>query len=319
MNARIALLGNCQATTLHRVFKVLAPSVEVVRFLFSDLPARFASREDLFEELARFDAIFGQPFGPGLFPELQGLMLKERFRDSFYFYPVIDFNAFHPDCVYLWHRGRSEYFKSPIGDYHSAIAFLGYSLGLTAVQTLSLFDSAVFERLGYFRFWNVSEEVLLKRGRLIGFPLERAYRSWVRRGSFMSSVNHPKIFVLADVARILLNLSGFSATQCNVEDYLPDEALFDAVWPIYPEIGEAMGIEGDYIFKCGCRSDEWNPFYSLQKFVTKSFELYGSEAPGTLECQRFEEWRKDAALIEFVRGKESWRTKLQLTDLHEKH
>lgn len=299
-HARIALLGNCQATTLYRIFKVLSPSVEVERFLFSDLAARFPSRNELMEEFARFDVIFAQPFGLGLFPEVDGLILKERFGEAFYFYPGIDFNAFHPDCVYLWHRQRGEYFPSPIGDYHSATAFLGHSLGFTLDQTLRLFDAGVFERLGYFGFWRISEEVLMERGHSIGFPLGKAYRSWMRRGSFMHSVNHPKLFVLVDIARILLQQSGFPVTRCNIEDYLPDEALFDAVWPIYPEIGEVLGIEGDYIFKCGSRSDEGTPYSTLEEFVRRSFELYESESSGALECQRIEEWRKDEALLEFI-------------------
>lgn len=111
---RIALLGNCQATTLYRIFKVLAPSAEVVRFFFTDLCARFPSRSDLFAELSRFDMIFTVPFGPGLFPEVEGLTLKERFGDALYFYPGIDFPAFHPDCVYIWQRDRREFLGSPL-------------------------------------------------------------------------------------------------------------------------------------------------------------------------------------------------------------
>ncbi len=282
---------------LWRILQLLAPAAEVVRFSFDHLP-RFATKEGLFAEFARFDLIFSQPFGPGFHPTVDGLVLKDRFKDSFHFYPAIEFNAFHPDCVYV--RNRRGFARSPIGDYHSAITLLGYSLGLTVEQTLTLFDTEVFERLGYFRYWKVSEDVLFKQGRAIAFPIEGIYRSWVRRCPFMHSINHPRLFVLSDVARTLLHLSGIPAVAGNVEDFLPDEALYDPVWPIYPEIAGAMGFEGAYIFKVGSRS-EYNPFMTLPDFVAKSWELYRKET-SPLECARIAEWTSNAPLIEAIQG-----------------
>ena len=299
---RIALLGNCQAVTLYRCFKLLAPSVEVARFPFSDLPGRFPTREAVFAEFARFDMIFAQPFGPGLHPTVDGLILKERFQDRFYFYPVVEFSAFHPDCVYIRHRKSRDFFPSPIGDYHSAIALFGFALGLTAGQTTRLFDAEVFERLGYFRFWKVSEDALMEQCRAIEFPVAGLYRSWVRRGSFMHSINHPKLFVLAGVARTLLEMSGCPSVAGNAEDYLADDALFDPVWPVYPEIAEAMDLEGAYIFKGGSsQSGEGTPFLTLRDFVERSYELYRKAPPGALECQRVDEWAGNAALVEYLR------------------
>jgi len=307
---RISLLGNCQAKMLARILKFLAPAVEVIRFPFHELASRLPTREEVFRELARFDLVYSQPFGPGLHPAVDGLMLQERFRSCFYFYPVVEFNAFHPDCVYIVRRDPHEFAKSPIGDYHSAIAFLGHSLGFTAERTLSLFTAEVFERLGYFRFWKVSEEVLLQQGRAIGFPLEPIYRSWVRRCPFMHSVNHPRLFVLADIARTLLRQSGSEAVPSgpcrgNVENYFPDVGLFEAVWPIYPEIAEAMGLEGAYIFKSGCwlTGDLDDPFLTLRQFVERSYEFYRKEKPGALKCPRIEEWDRNAPLLEYLRSR----------------
>lgn len=92
--------------------------------------------------------------------------------------------------------------KTPVGDYRSALAFLCYSVGLNAAQTVARFNERVFARLGYFAnsLWTISERNLLDSGRNTGLPVERYFRSWVRRGCFMYSVNHPKLFVLADLA-----------------------------------------------------------------------------------------------------------------------
>jgi len=297
---RIAILGNCQANTLCRIFGVVAPSIEVVRFDFNELVARFATREDLFAELACFDTVFTQPFGRGFLPDLDGAILKERFGRSLYFYPTIEFNAFHPDCVYICRRSPREVLHSPIGDYHSAIVFLGWSLGLTLGRILALFDAEIFERLGYFRYWDVSEEMLLKQCRLIEFPVGRMYRTWVRRGSFMHSVNHPKLFVLVDVALTLLELAGVAVVRVPIEDYLPDGGLIDSVWPIYPEIGDRMGLKGAYYFKGGARLEDPIPLLTLPEFVERSVEFYRREQPGALESSRVEEWMKDAPLVDDV-------------------
>ncbi len=298
---RIALLGNCQAATLFKVLHLFAPSAEVVRFSFVDLPARFPTKEALFQEFGRFDVIFAQPFGPGLHPDLDGRVLREHFRDRFHFYPVLEFSAFHPDCVYIRDRKSSEFCRSPIGDYHSAVVFLGYSLRFTVEQTLRLFHAGVFERLGYYQFWKTSEEALFQQCQQIGFPLEGMYRSWVRRGLFMNSINHPKLFVLSDVARAMLKNSCTPALGGRAEDYLPDESLFDAVWPVYPEIANEMGLDGAYIFKAGSRSEVDNPFMTLRDFVESSCKLYRNMTSGVLECQRVEGWTNNAALVEYIR------------------
>jgi hypothetical protein len=299
-DARIALLGNCQATSLARILNLVAPSIQVVKFLFSDLSARFPTRAGLFAELARFDAVFSQPFGPGLHPELDGMILRERFKDKFCFYPIIEFNAFHPDCVYIWHRTLRQYCISPIGDYHSAIVFLGFSLGLTPEQTVPLYDYAILNQLGYFGFWKIAEDSMFQQCRSVDFPIQEMYRSWLRRCPFMHSINHPKLFVLGDVARGLLKKAGIPSVSADVDNYLPDEALFDPVWPIYPEIGKAMGIDGAYIFKRGCRTDG-NPFLSLEQFVNRSYDLYREYGIGSLECPRVEEWVRNTLLASSIR------------------
>jgi hypothetical protein len=298
---RIAILGNCQAAALTKLFRFFLPDAGVTRFLFSDLSTLFTARDDLFSEFGRFEAIFIQPFGTGLYPGVDGLILKERFRDSLHFFPVMEFNAFHPDCVYILNRGRNQFLGSPIGDYHSALAFLGYSLGFTAEQTLSLFAPEVFERLGYSRFWKVSEETLFNQCRSIGFSIEHMYRGWVRRGSFMHSVNHPKFFVMVDIALALLRDAGLPAIPGNAEDYFPDEGLYDAVWPIYPAIAGMMGLEGSYHFKGGSRSEDVR-FLNLREFVEESHEFYRRESPADLDCQRVRQWSKDLSLIEHVRS-----------------
>ncbi len=298
---RIALLGNCQANTVGKLLRLLAPQFDVVRLEFGELPARFATKEILLREFGSFDLIFSQPFGPGFYPEVDGLILRERFRGKFYFYPVVDFNAFHPDCVYIRHTVQNRFLHSPIGDYHSAIAFLGYLQRLKLEQTLALFQAEIFERLGYFQYWKVSEEVLFQQAHAIEFPLEGVYRSWVRRCPFMHTVNHPKLFVLADVVRTVLKQSGVTIASVNAEDYFPDELLYDAVWPVYPEVAESMGLQGSYVFKGGARSEDLPPFLSLSEFVRASWEIYRKENPRVLECPRVAEWTGNAGLMKDIR------------------
>ncbi len=304
---RVALIGNCQANPLARILKFLGPRIQVTRYPVQDLAPRFPAREDLFQELDRYDLVYSLPFGPGLHPELDGLTLRDRLGERFRFYPMVEFNAFHPDCVYIRRRAPAEFVHSPIGDYHSAIALLGFTLGFPIERTLALYAGDVFERLGYFRFWKISEDVLLEQARAIGFPIEAIYRSWVRRSPFMHSLNHPRLFVMADVAATLMRHSGIDglAHARTVENYFPDETLFDPVWPIYPEIGEAMGIEGAYVFKCGMlpADDRDGLFLSLPEFVERSNAIFCAEKPGNLECSRIDEWMRNEGLIDYLRSR----------------
>ncbi len=191
------------------------------------------------------DLTVGLPFDKGPFGSLTPARLRAAAR-VYVPLPSIVFPAFHPDIVYIDHKGRN--FGSPMGDYHSALIVYGFAQGYSADEILSLFRAEVFSKIGYLDDWFGARDSLLRLSRAHGFDLDRLFAGWMRRGCFMHTVNHPKLFVLEDLARTALARAGISARTARCEDVLPDP-LSGSVWPVYPEIAARYGVPGSTTFK----------------------------------------------------------------------
>lgn len=289
---RIAVLGNCQARGVAQAMRLMAPN-SPVRFVPMGTLARDHGHIDgLVATFAAHDHVFSQLFPPGLIPGGDIATLSRRDPRTRLF-PTIVFSAFHPDMVYA---GRVEDLstqklaRSPLGQYHSAIALCAHRLGLTAPQAGRLFREDVFRRLGYLDQWEPAVREVIGTGVQVAFELEREMSRWGRRGAFMHVVNHPKAFVLGDIARRLLAESGFSPEPVEIEDYLGDELARDVVWPVYPPIAEVYGLTGSYLFKTKPRGDAFPALYDLPGFLAASFAIYDAAEPGDLACARVEAW-----------------------------
>jgi len=85
----------------------------------------------------------------------------------------------------------------------------------------------------------------------------------------MHTINHPVIEVMFDMARALL-------THLDQPIYAdvapPPDNLASVVWPIYPEIGERLGVAGSYLFK---PSEEHKPL-ELIDFLDRSLGYFSS-------------------------------------------
>ena len=221
-------------------------------------------------------------------------------------YPSIEFTAFHPDMVYVLRTASGSDFtlKSPVGDYHSALVFFCYSVGLNAEQTAARFKEQVLARLGYFAdaLWSAAERNVLSSGRAAGLPVDRLFRSWLRRGCFMHSPNHPKLFVLADLAAAALSSCGVSADARLCEDYVPDDMKLGPIWPIYPEIAVKFGLDGSYCYKGVPSSNGIAPYFNLREFVEASFAVYREHSLSDMLCPRVEAWKADTDLVNYILG-----------------
>ena len=298
----IVVLGNCQARPLASCLQALNGDVAAmgVEIPFSTLAERFTQRDPkLYLELSQNDSILVQPiFVP---------MIRDNFPDLYQkvqLFPVIGFSAYHPDLVYIEVSGTRRHLRGPLGEYNSAIAFWGFINGLSVTDTLSLFNAGTYEALGYFDFWQTSRQGLLNEGAMAGFSLGGFLDKWSRAGSFMHSINHPKLFAVADVAQELLTKSGLSSNS-GATEYLSDEHADGPVWPVFPEIAEKLGIEGHYRFKVErglCPVDRPVVMLDLREFVEGSFEAFGTHARGDLVCERmaFEKFRSFAAVLALV-------------------
>ena len=289
---RIAVIGNCQARGVAQAMRLMAPSSPVRFIQMAWMKRDHGHLDGLAATLAGYDHVFTQLFPAGLIPGGDSSALHAR-EPRLVFFPTVVFPAFHPDMVYvgdLADLATQKLVPSPMGQYHSAIALAGFRAGLSPEQTRTLFREDVFARLGYLDAWDPCVRELLSAAAGVGFGLEREVTLWARRGSFMHVINHPKGFVIGDIARRLLGQSGLKAEPVEVEDYLGDELARDVVWPIYPPVADVYGLTGSYLFKTKPRPGAFPHLYDLPEFLARSHAIYAKRDPASLGCTRVEAW-----------------------------
>lgn len=284
--------------------RLLLPGAEVVYETVYGIARRFPSMSDLVARYGGYDAVLATAFhAPFADPEpFEVLRTGTRFVQI----PVIVFPAFHPDLVYVGDladpSGRG-HVRTGLGPYNSALALYGYLSDLSVEETLRLFDGDVYAGLGYGAMWDGAAEGLLSLGRDASYDLSEDVLRWSRRGAFMHSVNHPKMFVACDLARGLLAKAGIPFSDLDLESYVPDELLRQGTWPIYPEVGERYGIPGGYVFVGRGQTPR---VLDLRGFVETSFAAYAKRRRAELRCERVEGWLENEA----VRGELKARARL---------
>ena len=192
------------------------------------------------------------------------------------FVPKVSFPAFQPDILYLYRDDRSVV-QSPLTDYSSNIAVAAYMNGLGVARTLALFNALVYEALGYFEITARCGEALVAEFARYGIDVAAAFERWSRAdGCFMYSANHPKSFVLADVALEASRAAGLDVPdRFPCPEMMPDRLGEWVIWPVYPEIARRIGRTGHTFFKA-LPNGRMN-LLGLEDFVERSFRLYDAD------------------------------------------
>lgn len=295
---RIAVLGNCQAHGVLQALRLYLPDARVSLIDTAVLRRSYGTLDRLDRHLAGFDHVFAQFFPDGFVAGGDANALVAR-RPRIRLFPTILFTAFHPDSVLVGDvasLSQSGLINSPVGPYHSAIALCGYVEGLSVAATLGLFRDEVFSGLGYYDAWDESMAYMLRASRDIGFGLENELARWSRRGCFMHVINHPKLFVLAEIARRLATEAGLDPIEAKAEDYLADDLVADAIWPVYPAIAARYGLAGTDLFKRKSRGTARPAVFGLADFVAASHATYARHTAAQLASTRVEAWRADPAV-----------------------
>jgi len=298
MPRKFLIVGNCQGGSLARLLPIMAEQIRAthVKLLpvtvnriksggvdIATLPAGESNFGSIVEDS---DLILLQS-GAGFVQEFERAFPSTRGKIRFF--PRIFFSAFHPDVTQIGNM------QGPLGHLHSSIALYGWANGFTETETLRLYSEEVYEKLGFFEYWKPSVDVLLDEGRAAALPLEQYIRRWSRRGRWMHTLTHPCLFVMADLARAILDREGL--------DYLPEidqfvhDSMADSIsWPVYPEIALRLGFEGHYHFKLGRGSPKLHKpirMLTLANVVRRSFRLYsafsGDIVSERLKTSRYQE------------------------------
>jgi len=177
--------------------------------------------------------------------------------------PSISFSAFHPDIQYAFVNGVV--IKSGLeSDWNSRVMLWAYSQGLSQRETENLFREDVFQALGYFDEWGKSSETLRKSFDDCGFDYGRWIRSVQRTGIFMYGINHPMQIGLSQLA-VQIAEKVFPNSHVVIEDLhtFTTDYLSHIVWPVYPEIGDHLGVEGSYHWRVARKHASLTEFIEL--------------------------------------------------------
>lgn len=232
---RIGVFGNCQSDGVSLALESWIPGLKTMiqplnELKLDDRDALDSARDRLLEcdyillQLVEIRRRQFQPFITSVMERAVGR--TER-------WPVIAFNGFHPDCVYVQQGERV--IEGPLGQYHSAIAAASWLEKLKEDRVERLFNTYTYTSLGYFDAYKASLEYLCSSA-MGGYDLMNVLPTDT---VFMHTINHPKIELCVEIARQAIDRLGL-ARQSTIT--LPRDPLAGGVvWPLYPEIGEMLG------------------------------------------------------------------------------
>jgi hypothetical protein len=212
--------------------------------------------------------------------------------------PTIRFSAFQPDQVRA-HSGTTERrIRCLDSNDHSAIVLWSWRRGLTVQEAQKLFNRDVFQALGYLKRWDMDEAALRESFVACGLDFSRVWNKIKRRGIFMHADTHPKLLLLAEIAKqIAIQLgAGDSIYDEPIHEFLPD-ALSIEVWPVYPPIANHFGLEGMYRWRFRDRYVN-----SLPAYIAGAYKSYEDQEldRDNIQCSAFIDGTLDRVLREFV-------------------
>ncbi len=219
--------------------------------------------------------------------------------------PLIFFRGFHPDTTYATNAAGQpiRVATSPSLDLqqgwwaeNSALVLWAWRNRLTVDAATALFNADVFRALGYFDAWDASVRRLRAQFEACGLDFARFFQACKQRGPFMLSINHPRVRALTELAKqIALKLDApRTVLELPLDDLVPDDLAFGPLWPIYTEIGEALGYKTAYIW----RLSPHVYVRGVAPYVAHAYASYQAQRldPAEIACHRFEGGLFDDAL-----------------------
>lgn len=271
---KIAVVGNCQCESFAAWTRHVVPGVEVVT-VHAHCLYDPAFGQQVVTALEDAEIVFSQGVEWPLDGPVRTAIIAAQPRTTMW--PGFGFDGFHPDIAYLFNPAGG-LVRSAMGDYNSRIIAAAFVANRPPAQTRRLFNSLSYGRLGYFDAFPKARAAASQWLGQHGLDADVLIAEWLATGSFMHTVNHPAIRVIADIARHTLRTAGLTVPRHG--ETLPDDPMAACKWPIYPEIARRIGIAGDMLFVTGHHGPEGMP---LEQMIDASFEAYATLPPGTLD------------------------------------
>jgi hypothetical protein len=262
-------------------FRALHPAATIVDFDLAQIAANDHIRGRAHAALATADHIITYD-APAAFGPLATAALRAA-RRPLHLLPPFRFAGFHPDAIQILLDGARV--AGPTGATHSRLAAAAYLAGLAVDDTLDLYNSLVFSRLGYFAAFQRERARLLRDFAGYGYDLDPLFRAWHTSGCFMLDAAHPRMRVLLDLARLLCGRCGLAPGDSVIAEYdVPNPLAAIPTHPLLPEIAVRIGVSPEGTFRGAARLGAKPTLYSLEAFVRASFDAYRRVPLATLRA-----------------------------------
>lgn len=281
----ILVSGNCQANVIADCLQLMLPGEAVTLVEYAAL---VSADFTIAPYLPTLSFVVAGDGGAKLFFETNEAVRAKGV--PILSFPSIFFTGYHPDTVYA-PMGGPERILSPTGTNHSALVLDAFLRGASEGEARAAFNGRVFEHLGYDRHFETSSDFLLRQGSACGLDLSGALRTWSGQAPFLYTPNHPKLPVLAAIARMLVARMGRQPAVARPDEILHDRFKDMVVWPVYPEIARRFGIEGDYAFKVPDAGQRVRTVLGLEEYIAACFRIYAAADRAALQFDRLKDPR----------------------------
>lgn len=277
MDRRIIVSGNCQIGGLAATLAGLLPDDEVRAV--AHVPGDPGSEAEVRQALAEADVWVTNASRTVQAPLREA---APHLREQVYV-PDVRFFGFHPDITHPTLRDGSA-LHGPTGPYASLVVLAGWRLGLDEEQVVARFAPATLRALGYASSWVAALEELRRRVEVSDLDWAEVYLPLARGADFMLTDDHPRIEVLAHLARLVGARLGADPDLVAHpwERVVPDGLLATSeAWPVYPPVAGSLGLRGGYVWRTTA-----GELIDLPTFVHRSLAAYrpldptGVDAPG---------------------------------------
>jgi len=269
--SKILVTSNCQTGGIASGLKAMLPEYHIEPFPVTRLNAE-NELESLNSILSSEDIWVSINPKPANVPSSQYIKI-----------PTIFFNAFHPDITYAQYADAQQANHLTQTHYNSFIAIWMYNNKVDPEDAARLYNHSTYKQLGYYGFWNASVDKLRRAFRdcdLTDKEFDRYMLTMKRRGLFMHSQNHPRIEAIIELCKLIAFRISASETLIHRDIVLPDVLSAIAVWPLYTEIGQELGLNGDYCWRFNDQE-----ICGLQNYLAFAFREYREQGiePGDLK------------------------------------
>jgi hypothetical protein len=277
---KIGILFNCQHESLALALRALLPEADIIHFDLSATHHNPAACAAIAASLATCDHVVTQDVA-SVYGGLSTTALRASVR-RLHLLPSFRFAGFHPDTVSLSLDGVN--LGGPTGGYHSRIATAGFLAGLSPRATADLFNRLSYARLGYFHAFAEQRSLLLDRYATYRIDLRAEFDTWLTAGCFMHTVDHPRMRVMLDLARIICVMAGTPPTRTPAEADLRDPLADLPIHPVFPDIAAAIDIPPAGAFRGAAVNGRRPRALSTEAFCAASHEIMARTPRATLRA-----------------------------------